>query len=471
MKKTSNDRWAWALAAGLALLGTFTGCQRNEADIDGESHFLEVCTSSCPGGLSCLCGVCTLPCDGANTCQSLSASASCAAPTSASCGGEAPVVASSCQVGCTSDAACAGLGTGFMCESGRCLRRSTSLSTDAGTPSSIPDAGPLVSVDGSAPPPGTPATANPIDVLVMVDNSATMAERQQALGAAMPGFVTALQTRFGPGLDLHLGVISSDVGAGSTLISGNPACNRPGGDRGEFQVRMGCGLDPTTSRFLVHGQQGSLRNYSGELATVLGCLVELGTGGCGFEHQLQSVRLSLAATTLTNAGFLRANAPLLVLMLTDEDDCSGPPDSPLYTSTSYEGQAASLRCSIEGHLCNGMKPSASSFSTPLANCSANPNPTGLLKVSEVAESIRALKAPGQVRVAVISGMGAEGTSSYAFATNTLNLLEASPVCTTRGGSAAPALRLSAFAAAFQGQVHSICNPDLSGVMTQIVSGL
>ena len=51
--------------------------------------------------------------------------------------------------------------------------------------------------------------------------------------------------------------------------------------------------------------------------------------GCGFEHQLASIDRALGAdgqgpAPATNLGFLRSEAYLGIVMLTNEDDCSAP---------------------------------------------------------------------------------------------------------------------------------------------------
>ncbi len=38
---------------------------------------------------------------------------------------------------------------------------------------------------------------------------------------------------------------------------------------------------------------GVQNNFTGNLPTVFSCLAELGTSGCGYEHQLQSIRGAL----------------------------------------------------------------------------------------------------------------------------------------------------------------------------------
>ena len=61
-------------------------------------------------------------------------------------------------------------------------------------------------------------------------------------------------------------------------------------------------------------------NYDGDIADVFGCLARLGTEGCGLEEQLASVRAAL--TRGRSEGFLRDDAYLAVILISDEDDCS-----------------------------------------------------------------------------------------------------------------------------------------------------
>ena len=90
----------------------------------------------------------------------------------------------------------------------------------------------------------------------------------------------------------------------------------------------------------------------------------MGTSGCGFEHQLASAAVSLGfrgTTPAANVGFLRPDAFLAVAFITNEDDCSAPPDTRSYDITSVTGQASPLgpslfRCNQLGHLCGGVKP-------------------------------------------------------------------------------------------------------------------
>ena len=75
------------------------------------------------------------------------------------------------------------------------------------------------------------------------------------------------------------------------------------------------------------------------------CIATLGTGGCGFEQQLAAVEKAVtvhAAPGAANDGFLRPDAILAVLLVTDEDDCSAQ-DSRIFGDDDTLG-LLNLRC-------------------------------------------------------------------------------------------------------------------------------
>src|SRR4029078_9630115 len=78
----------------------------------------------------------------------------------------------------------------------------------------------------------------------------------------------------------------------------------------------------------------------------------------GFEQQLSSVRHALDPNLAPagNAGFLRADAFLAVILVTNEDDCSVPANSMLFDPASRLVSAAlgplsPYRCNEYGHVC------------------------------------------------------------------------------------------------------------------------
>src|SRR6185503_20633166 len=75
-------------------------------------------------------------------------------------------------------------------------------------------------------------------------------------------------------------------------------------------------------------------NFVGDISAVFSCIALLGDTGCNFEHQFRSVQTALErsfyADDTENGGFLRDDAYLGVIMLTNEDDCSAPADSDVF---------------------------------------------------------------------------------------------------------------------------------------------
>ncbi len=311
-----------------------------------------------------------------------------------------------------------------------------------------------------------------VDLLFVIDNSPTMAGKQRLLAAAMPALVDELQKAPGGLPSLHVGFVTSDVGAG-TLISAH--C-KPGGDRGRLIFRPGCGSD-RDGPFVRAGQGAS--NVTDDLATTLACLSDLGAEGCGYEHHLQAARVALLPASsggpFDNQGFRRAGAHLALVVLADEDDCSAPPDTDLFTNPEdVPGQLGSVRCALRGHLCDGKPVPAMPFSAPLPSCAADPAGGGkLIPTRELVDAFAKVIGPsGSMSVAVIAGFPHEGPGRYELALSPSSAtrdLALGPSCSSARGPAMPALRLQAFAEAFgpAGQTYSICQPDFAAVMKDV----
>ena len=231
-----------------------------------------------------------------------------------------------------------------------------------------------------------------IDLLFMVDNSNSMREEQAALREQFPKLVRVLTTGlrepgdpdpFPPVKDLHVGVVSSDMGTpGNTGWGG---CDPNGGDDGRLQhePRL-AGCQASYPNFLSFRAGDNPDAFSNDF----GCIATLGTEGCGFEQQLEAPLKALWPSVYTdpkgdvrenpirflstdpmwmggrgdippsaggNAGFLR-NDPrtglslIAIVVVTDEEDCSAKdprvfthpsllsPTDPLYS------QDPNLRC-------------------------------------------------------------------------------------------------------------------------------
>lgn len=337
------------------------------------------------------------------------------------------------------------------------------------------------------PPLHAPLTsASKVDLLFLIDDSMSMAPLQAKLRARMPEFMNVLKAAPGGMPDVHVAVVSSSLGAG---VYGNVTGCLPGtvGNLdGTFQHKTGCGLHAGQAFLKSTGGANPGNNFDGDIAAVFSCIADLGQTGCGFEHQLESVRLALQRSQAPgdqNAGFLRPDALLAVVFLTNEDDCSVPADSMLFDPNQQSvadarGGLQSYRCNEFGHICDQPMPHMGPSSPlTLTNCRSREDGK-LIQINGFIDYLYSLKpgAPQNIFVALIAGP----TAPYVVESRTFMLgnggSEVQPVishsCT---GSAAgteyadPAVRLSEVAAAFapNSLVTSICADDFSGTMTDI----
>jgi hypothetical protein len=229
---------------------------------------------------------------------------------------------------------------------------------------------------------------------------------------------------------------------------------------------------------------GSERNFDGDIEQVMACLAELGIGGCGFEQQLGSVRRALGGdedgAPRENADFLRDEASLAIILLTDEDDCSAPDGSDLHDTAQHLisdplGPLDSYRCNEFGHLCGGVPPPRTMAARGLADCRSAEDRGKLVPVAEFVTFLQSLKAkPEDVMVAAITGPPTPYDVVLREKTDPVNrqrqlVPEIEPSCSSSNGAAAPAVRLNELVAAFgeRGTIQSICADDFSPAMKKI----
>jgi hypothetical protein len=287
-----------------------------------------------------------------------------------------------------------------------------------------------------------PGGGGGVDILFMIDNSSSMTSMQQKLLAQIPLFLDTLQSAERPLSDFHIAVVSSDMGAPGDSTSAI-ACTREG-DQGVFQSqpRGDCQGGLAAGATYI-SNVGGVANYTGQLTDVLACITPLGANGCGFENQLASVVRALGAdgqpAPAANAGFLRQDAELAIFLLTNEDDCSAPTDTTLYSLNGSGqdvhnplGPIGNYRCNQFGHLCRDpasanpsalIKPplnppsDAQGSDAPtlnLADCESNDTRSGLLTpVSQFVAQIKALKAdPSRITVGALVGPAAPYTVAW-----------------------------------------------------------
>ncbi|HTJ42377.1 MAG TPA: vWA domain-containing protein [Kofleriaceae bacterium] len=310
-----------------------------------------------------------------------------------------------------------------------------------------------------------------LDLLFVIDNSGSMKEEQQNLVANFPKLVNVLSSIPGGLPDVHIGVVSSNLGVGNWAFQQCPV----GGDAGHLlQGPDGthcASLDPN-AKFISDVASGQTRtkNYTGALEDTFSCMAQLGTSGCGLESHLESMKVALDPATTFNAGFLRPEAYLGVVFVGDEDDCSASDVSVFDPSDTTKG-GINFRCTEYGVTCDGdQDPLHMQTEGDRTNCAPREDSTYLYHVDRYIGFLRGLKTdPSHVVVADIGGPSKPvsiGPDTYENMP-TVPALQAS--CQSTGGYAFPAVRRAAVVNAFgvRGSTSSICNPDLSDAMTVI----
>jgi len=376
-----------------------------------------------------------------------------------------------------------------------------------------------------------------IDLVFMIDNSPSMAPKQEKLKAQFPKLIAALKEPSDGSLpDLRIAIIDSDLGTGDAYSNGacGPKTFADGtisafGDLGRFQMlgAADCGVTNPDALWLEY-TMGKPVNYTGDIENVFGCLAgNLGTAGCGEEHQLQAFEFALAAHGLGNDDqekFLRPNAYLGLGLVSDEDDCSAAGNDGMFgDKPELRGESASLRCATRAHACGGKNltssppgyPTDASFSAPFATCAARtddcPNATDgsgstdtaqpttcspLKGVKRLAAEIKALKASADDQILVAGIFGWPRYEDMAQAEYRIDMIpnpnsadsthpqiyDYWPVCydpdhlpsdtrtydpSAAGWGATGGLRLSAFIDEFgpNGLKFSICERDFSNAMS------
>jgi len=196
-----------------------------------------------------------------------------------------------------------------------------------------------------------------VDILFEIDNSNSMRDNQAQLARQFDVLISQLVSppvdpatmlpRYPPVRSLHVGVISSDLGTPGSVV---PSCaNSDSGDDGLLNpVRNGQAIrthQPWTTaapgvrpmRCMNNPQQyPTFLTFDADTTSAMEfredfvCNAYLSIGGCGLEQQLEAAYRALVirnpraqpGNTDPNAGFVRDNAVLAIVMVSDEEDGS-----------------------------------------------------------------------------------------------------------------------------------------------------
>jgi hypothetical protein len=245
----------------------------------------------------------------------------------------------------TSDAASADAGTSSSASTGADSQAtgddaSTSDTGDASTTateSDSGDTGPLLDI-GGAESTGTAEGGDGegcdfVDLLFVVDNSASMTSYQNALAEAFPGFVDAMFDQLPEGTDLHVGVTTSSFQAGGSHSEANCVAQESTATMLDYYVK------PEDGFVNGNGFQGRLVEANGEayfaadtgvpadrdaLKAWFGQAALVGSSGGSFEYNACGAGHAFnPANATANDGFVRdEGAVLMIFILSDEADQS-----------------------------------------------------------------------------------------------------------------------------------------------------
>lgn len=157
-----------------------------------------------------------------------------------------------------------------------------------------------------------------IDFVFVIDDSGSMLLDQLGLIADFPNFIKILdayRTRDGKPLDYRIGVTSSSIGYELTDVSESYE-----GDDGLFRRNKGS----EQGQSCWDEDRRWMERKDSDIQERFSCAAEVGANGLGHEMQMLALSMSLRDRVKSgdHKGFLRKDALLATVLLTDEDDCS-----------------------------------------------------------------------------------------------------------------------------------------------------
>jgi hypothetical protein len=152
-----------------------------------------------------------------------------------------------------------------------------------------------------------------VDLLFVIDNSGSMADEQINLVNSFPSFIDEIQTQLEDTEGYHIGIITSD------LYLFDQGCQQEGA-----MVTATGGVDSSSSVCGPYAEGHRYMTEMDDLDVAFSCAGQVGTGGDGNERPMQTMQAALSAQLNgpggCNEGFLRDDALLVIVIITDEED-------------------------------------------------------------------------------------------------------------------------------------------------------
>jgi hypothetical protein len=319
------------------------------------------------------------------------------------------------------------------------------------------------------------AVQNPdLDLLIVVDDSRGMLDKQQAFARAFSVFVDEVASVPGGLPNVHIGIASTDMGTKGSAsptpapqIGSGPGQCKDSGNAGVLQTNGSAAL--VSDNFVIANRDRT-QNFTGPLVDAVTSNSFLAEDGCGFEQPLAGMKAALDHNPL-NAGFLRDSANLGVIVLSDEDDCSVRDPAFFSTDTSVLGPLDSFRCFKQGVKCDPDDPTAIGDK---AGCAPRADSSFLDDVAPFTDFLLGLKGGDDRRVGFGAIIGdptkvAVELRAAPGGGTTTELAHACEYAVGAGTAVAdPAVRTATLASGLQhGDVESVCTADLAPALGAI----
>jgi hypothetical protein len=162
-----------------------------------------------------------------------------------------------------------------------------------------------------------------LDLLFVIDDSGSMALHQANLIANFPAFVEGMQTELADADSYHVGIVTSDAygpNADGCTDLGHLVTQTGGPGSSEAT----CAPFATNERYMDGTEP--------DLAQKFGCVAQVGVHGSSHEAQVEAAYRATAPENnvegACNASFIREDALLVVVIVTDEDDTMATEECP-----------------------------------------------------------------------------------------------------------------------------------------------
>jgi hypothetical protein len=321
-----------------------------------------------------------------------------------------------------------------------------------------------------------------VDLLVWVDDSPSMAEEQAALAEQLPVLIREMlepgdrdgDTRpdHPPIQDLNVGIVEP----GAPTPGGLPGCLGPDGLGSGCLVggprNPGAGCEATYPPFFPWNAFDDDGTDAERIAAGVGCLGPMGTAGCPASQPFASVVRALtvdAEASGCNEGFLRDDAMLYILWISDGDDGSASAAHPeLFDPGTALGEPET-RAALHPEL---LEP-VDTFLDAIRRLKSAEDQNKLVLGMIVGVPLDAPVCSGSGDVLE----GCLGVPTMQVATDPTDPTQLIPSCLSAGAMATPPRRFVQLAQAFgtNAEVVSICRSDwrdaLGGVLDRLCQRL